>query len=87
MGEKTRGRHRQPDGNDGDSMPSFSIENLTMLMRNDSRGCVAHDAHAEGAATGSRVVEIDSQVPRVYYWWRSNEGRDTSWRVDIGNAG
>ena len=45
MGERTRGRHRQPHGNDGDSMAFFPMESLTilmksltMLMREDSRG-------------------------------------------------
>lgn len=86
MGEKTRGRHRQPDGNDGDSMPSFSIENLTMLMRNDSRGCVVHDAHAEGGYCRAPKCRLTAGVPWEYDWRRSNKSRDASWRVDMGNV-
>ncbi len=28
---------------------------------------------------------LDSRIPRVYYCRQGNEGRDASWRVDMGN--
>ena len=67
-------------------MTSFVMESFTNV---DGQGFQEqrYTAHSWRRLLQGPVVEIDNQVPWIYYLWQGNEGQDASLRSEMGNPG